>query len=261
MLTYAMTASLSSLSNEDRKEMIQDQFGRIMKSDDLELETEEKIFTLVKENGEFKLFFNYGEPYKTQLLNQRIEEMEKEAEEYVRTIEYEKALASYKEMTVLDRNNESLKFRLAELESITKKITRLGNDLTLGKLTFEPIKIEIKKIKLNKKSWASDKEVLSEEAYLVLTYQVRNNTDGEVFEFEDSRRYIKENAVYDNYGNEMSEYEMEYDTESVEDYKPRKLAPGETRVVKAVCEAPLSQKVEKFLWKVRLYIDNKKTED
>ncbi|MBX9852707.1 MAG: hypothetical protein K2X86_13255 [Cytophagaceae bacterium] len=262
MLTFAMTASLSTLSQNEKKEIIQDQFGRIMGSEDLELETEEKEFMLLKEQGEYKIFFNYGQPYKMELINQKISELEKKAEECLRVIDYQGALKTYRQMLSL-KNDEFIRMKIEEIEEIQKNTVALGNSATLGNLTFSPQKIEVRKIKISRRNWLgnSPKISLSEERYLVLTFQVKNNTDGEVLEFDDERRYRKEHTVYDNYGNEMKEFDWEFDMESVEDYKSKKLGPGETREVRAVCESPLSGKAEKFLWKVKLYTDNKKTEN
>ena len=262
MLTFAMTASLSTLDQDEKKEIIQDQFGRIMGSEDLELETEEKEFVLLKEQGEYRLFFNYGEPYKMEIINQKIGELEKKAEEYLRVTDCHSALNTYREMLNI-KNDEFIKMKMEEVEEIQKNTVVLGNSITLGNLTFTPKKIEVRQIKIARKNWLGNSHKISttDEKYFVLTFQVKNNTDGEVLEFDDERRYRKEHTVFDNYGNEMREFDWEFDMESVEDYKSKKLSPGEVREVRSVCESPLSGKAEKFLWKVRLYTDNKKTEN
>lgn len=262
MISFAMTSSLSQMTYEAKNDVMQEQFGKIMNSDELEIETEEKEYLIVRENGEYKIHLNLGQDKKMQLLNERLSEMESQAEEQKRIIDFSGALKTYKSMLAMHKDSY-IESEIADLEKIGRNTVQLGKKITLGKLNLLAKKIEVRKVKITKKNWLDEapKNVLSTENYLVLTFDVTNNCEGEVFEFYDANRYKKEHMVYDNYGNMMDEFNLEFDMNTVEDYFHKKLPAGETMEVRAVCEAPLSKKADKFLWKIRLYTDNKKTED
>ena len=262
MVTFAMTTSFSRMSEEEKNQVMQEQFGKIIKNDEIGVETEEKEFIVVREEGDFKIYLNLGEPHKQELITQQINELESKAEEQKRVIDFQGALNTYRSMYSIQRDETTLT-RIEEIEKIQKQTGRLGDKIKVGKLTLTPKKIEVRKINYDKKNWLEDapKKLTSQDAYLVLTFDVTNNCEGEVFEFYDESRYKKEHTVFDNYGNIMNEFSLAFDMESVEDYKHKKLPAGETMEVKAVCEAPLSRKAQTFLWRMKLYTDNKKTED
>jgi hypothetical protein len=262
MISFAMTSSISQMSHEAKNDVMQEQFGKIMNSDELEIETEEKEYLIVRENGEYKIHLNLGHDKKMQLLNEQLSKMETKAEEQKRVIDFTGALKTYRSMLALHKDTY-IESEIADLEKIKRNTVQLGKKISLGKLNFLPKKVEVRKVKITKKNWLDEapKNVLSTENYLVLTFDITNNNEGEVFEFYDANRYKKEHVVYDNYGNMMDEMDLEFDVKTVEDYIHKKLAAGETMEVRAVCEAPLSKKADQFLWKVKLYTDNKKTED
>jgi hypothetical protein len=251
------------MTEEDKNNVMQEQFGKIMTSDELEIETEEKEYLVIRENGEYKLHLNLGKDQKLQLLNEQLSKLESIAEEQKRVINFAGALKTYQSMLALSKDSY-IESEIEELQKIGKNTVALGKKITIGKLSFLPKKVEVRKVKITKKNWLNDespKHLFSTENFLVLTFDITNNCEGEVFEFYDANRYKKEHIVYDNYGNIMDEFDLEFDMKTVEDYRHQKLPAGETLEVKAVCEAPLSKKADNFLWRVKLYTDNKRTED
>lgn len=262
MVTFAMTTSFSRMSEEEKNNVMQEQFGKIIKNDEIGLEKEEKEFIVVREEDDFKIYLNLGEPEKQKIINQRINELESKAEEQKRVIDFQGALDTYRSMYSIEKEETTLT-RIEEIEKIQKQTGKLGDKIKVGKLIVTPKKIEVRKVNYDKKNWLEDapKKFTSEDFYLVLTFDVTNNCEGEVFEFYDESRYKKEHTVFDNFGNTMNEFSLAFDMESVEGYKHKKLPGGETMEVKAVCEAPLSRTAQNFLWRMKLYTDNKKTED
>jgi len=262
MITLAMATSVNKIPDNQKNEIMEEHFGKLMKSDDIELETEEKEFILIKEKGEFKIFLNLGYPYKMELLNQRIEELEKEAKEKIRRIDFDGALKMYDQIHKLNPSEE-LGFRTSEIKDILNHTVKLGQEIKTGNLIVRPTKVEIRKIKIDKKNWI-DKNPLtmeSSEPYFVMTFHVKNNCEGEVFEIFESNRFKKKNVVYDNFGNEMKEFMLDYDMINVEGNQMKQICPGEARQFRAICEPALSPTANKFIWKMRLFNDNKKTED
>lgn len=262
MVTFAMTTSFTKMSEEEKNGIMQEQFGRIMKDSEIQVETEEREFIAVRENGAYKLYLNLGAPHKMAILEQKLKELELIAEEQERVIDYEGALKTYRSMLELQKD-EYILARISEIEKIRQNTVTLGNKIQLGKLEVKPKKIEVRKINYDRKNWldGNPDRITSEEEYFVLTFDVTNNCEGEVFGFYDESRYKKEHRVFDNYGNIMDEFTMKFDMESVEGYKHKKLPEGETAEVRAVCEAPLSRKATTYLWRIKLYTDNKKTEE
>lgn len=262
MITLAMATSVNKISDNQKKEIMEEHFGKLMKSDAIELETEEKEFILVKENEEYKIFLNLGYPYKMELLNHRIEELEKDAKEKIRRIDFEGALKVYDEIHKL-KPSEELGFRTSEIKEVLNHTVKLGEEIKTGNLIIRPTKIEMKKIKIEKKNWLDRNPLIVEstEPYFVMTFNVKNNCEGEVFEIFESNRFKKKNVVYDNFGNEMKEFQLDYDMISVEGNQMKQICPGEARQYRAICEPALSPRASKFVWKMRLFTDNKKTED
>jgi hypothetical protein len=262
MITFAMSTSFSKINEEEKNSIMHEQFGKILKSEEIETETEEKEFAVIEENGNYKIYLDLGYPYKQEVLDSLTSKLESEAEEHIRLIDFNAALNSYKKILALRSTNDT-KQKILDLEIQEKNTVELGEKLLIGKLIFKPKKAEVRKINITRANWLDEEEknIISEEEYFVLTFDITNNCEGEVFSFDEENKYKKEHTVYDNFGNIMSEFDLQYYMEHVENYIHKKLRPGETREVKAVCEAPLSKKSEKFLWKVKLFTDNKKTED
>jgi hypothetical protein len=100
---------------------------------------------------------------------------------------------------------------------------------------------------------------MSKEKYFVLTFLVTNQNEGEFFYLFEEGKHKRNHKVKDNFGNQMDQFIPEFDIISVEGNIEAKLLPGETRIVKAICEAPLSTKADKFIWEMRLVVDNRST--
>lgn len=256
MLVYAM-ASSSSMNDAEKDRFLEKHYENLIQQEDTELEVEQKEFTLIKENGDYKLFFNFGEPHREELLNQKIDNLNLIAEEKIRKMDYEGSKMIYKKMLAL-RNDETTREKLKSIDETICTQINLGQKKDIGKISVKPLRVEIKKILIEKKNWlgGDSKKEISKENYLVLTFLVSNQFEGEFFHLLEEGRYKRNYQVTDNYGNEMNPFIPDFDVLSVEENLTGKLLPGETRIVKAICEAPLSPKAEKFIWNMKLVVDN-----
>jgi hypothetical protein len=260
MVSFAMVTAFTKQSSEERNEVMEKKFAELLKSKELQTVTEEKEFKVIKENEEYKLFLNLGLPQKLQRLREELEKLNSYAEEELRLINFEDALKIYRRMMSL-QFSEHINSKIKEIEKIRKNTVCLGENICLGNTRFTPKSVEVKRVNISKINWygGPSREELSNEEYFVLTYQIKNTSEGQVFSHEDENKYKTESQVFDNFGNIMNEFELNYDMENAEGKSYKKLAPGETRETKSICEAPLSKTAGEFLWKIKLYTDNRKT--
>jgi hypothetical protein len=261
MLAMAMATSINRMPSPQKKELLEEQFVKIMKSEEVEVETEEKEFTLIRENGQYKVFLNLGYPHKLEMLNHKIESLEKEAEEKIRRIDFENALAIYQKIGTL-KKDAGAENRIKNIEDILSHRIQLGEKIKAGNIVLKAEKVELRKIRIFKKNWASNTPIVSEseEPLFVLSFNVLNNCEGEVIEIFENKRYKRNNTIYDNFGNEMKEFLLDFDMMNIEGYEHKKIRPGESKKMIAVCEPGLSPKANKFIWKMNVFTDNKQTE-
>jgi hypothetical protein len=262
MVSFAMVTAFTKQSSEERNAVMEKKFAELLKSKELETITEEKEFKVIRENNEYKLFLNLGLPQKLQKLKAELEKLNSYAEEELRLINFDGALKIYKKMLSL-QYSENINSKIKEIETIKKHTVCLGEQISLGNILFVPKSIEVRGVSISKINWygGTPTEELSNEDYFVLTYEIKNTSEGQVFSHEDENKYKTESQVFDNFGNSMDEFELDYDMENVEGKSFKKLKPGEFRETKAICEAPLSKASGSFLWKIKLYTDNRKTVD
>jgi hypothetical protein len=260
MLSFAMLSAFSKQSHEEKNAAMEEKFDELLKSKELATITEEKEFRVIKEQKRYKLFLNLGLPQKMEKMKAELEKLNGQAEEELRVINFDGAIRIYKKMLSM-QYNEKIFRKIQEIENIRKNTVKLNEKIYAGNLIFIPKTVEVRKVNIGKVNWYGGlpHETLSQDKYFVLSYEITNNSDGEVFAHEDENKYRKEHVVHDNFGNAMPEFELNYDMEHVEKNIYKKLEPGETRPVKAVCEAPSSKSANQFLWQVRLYTDNKKS--
>jgi hypothetical protein len=260
MLSFAMVSAFSKQSHEEKNAAMEEKLGELLKSKELATITEEKEFRVIKEKNRYKLFLNLGLPQKMEKMRAELEKLNGQAEEELRVINFDGAIRIYKKMLSMQYDEKILQ-KVQEIENIRKNTVKLNEKTYAGNLTFIPKTVEVRRVNIGKVNWYGGlpQEALSQDKYFVLSYEITNNSDGEVFAHEDENKYKKEHVVHDNFGNVMSEFELNYDVEHVEKNLYKKLEPGETRLVKAVCEAPSSKSANQFLWQVKLYTDNKKS--
>lgn len=260
MVGFAMMTAISNKNDQEKNSAMEKKLSELLRSDEIETITEEKEFIVLRENKDYRLYLNLGLPVKLQRLREDLDIMSIRAEEAFRRTDLENALRIYRTMQNMQYSDDVQK-RIADLELIRKHTVMPGEKLKIGKLEFSPLSIEKRKITFDKINWHGGLpgRMVSEEEYLVLTYEVRNISEEQVFSHEEENRYKKKHLVYDNYGNTMSEFALTYDMECVEGNHYKKMSPGESRICRAVCETPLSGKSEKFLWQVKLITDNKNT--
>jgi hypothetical protein len=262
MVSFAMVTAFTKQSTEERNEVMERKFAELLKSQELETVTEEKEFKVIKENEEYKVFLNLGLPQKLQKLKAELEKLNTYAEEELRLINFEGALRIYKKMLSL-QYSENINSKIREIEKIRKHTVCLGENILIGNILFVPKSVEVRRVNISKINWYGGPSIdeLSNDDYFVLHYEVKNTSRGQVFSQEDENKYKMESQVFDDFGNIMNEFELNFDMDNVEGKSFKKLKPGESRETKAVCEAPLSKAAGRFLWKLKLYTDNRKTID
>jgi hypothetical protein len=260
MISFAMISAITKQSPEEKNAAMEVKLAELLKGNESATITEEREFRVIKEKESYKLFLNLGLPQKMEKMQAQIEMLNTQAEEELRLINFESAVNTYKKMISI-QYNEKTHQKIQEIENIKKNTVNLGEKIYAGNIIFSPKTVEVRKVNIAKVNWYGGfaYESLTHEDHFVLSYEITNNSDGQVFAHEDENKYKKEHVVHDNFGNVMTEFDMNYDMEHVEKNTYKKLEPGETRVVKAVCEAPLSKTASQFLWQVKLYTDNKKS--
>jgi hypothetical protein len=260
MVSFAMVTAFTKQSSEERNEVMEKKFAELLKSKELETVTEEKEFKVIQEEEEAKIFLNLGLPKKLEKLKAELERLNTYAEEELRLINFEGALKIYKKMLSL-QYNENINYKIREIENIRKHTVCIGENIQMGNILFTPKNMEVRKVSISKINWYGGlpQHELSNDEYCVLTYEIKNTSEGQVFSTEDENKYKTESLLHDNFGNIMTEFDLNYDMENVEGKMYKKLGPGECRVMKTVCEAPLSKAAGQFLWKMRLFTDNKKS--
>lgn len=255
--------SLFSGDDDTEKKNITKEISSILKNKDLGKVEEEKEFLLVKEKKDYKIFLNFGLPSKMAQLKGKIEELHTKADEEFRKINFSEALNTLGQIKTLDAKDQKAIYKIKEINRIKENTTTLDNIISAGNLHVKPISIEIRKIKIAKDPifGVKSKSEFSKENYIVLTYLVRNTSEEEAFFHLDEDLQNTEVEVRDNFGNSFTQYLYDPGYETVEDMTFKKMAPGETRLCAAICEAPLAKKAEKFLMKLKLFKDNKQTMD
>jgi hypothetical protein len=260
MISFAMISAITKQSPEEKNAAMEVKLAELLNGSELTTITEEREFRVIKEKQNYKLYLNLGLPQKMEKMQAQIDMLNTQAEEELRLINFEGAVNTYKKMISI-QYNDKLHQKIQEIENIRKNTVNLGEKIYAGNVIFSPKSVEVRKVNIAKVNWYGGfaYESLTHEDHFVLSYEITNNSDGEVFAHEDENKYKKEHVVHDNFGNVMTEYDMNYDVEHVEKNNFKKLQPGETRIVKAVCDAPLSKTASQFLWQVKLYTDNKKS--
>jgi hypothetical protein len=260
MVGFAMVSAFTKQSNEEKNAEMEAKLAELLKRNKLGTITEEKEFRVIKEKERYKLYLNLGLPQKMEKLHAELEKLNVQAEEEVRMINFESAVKIYRRMLSMEYD-EKLREKIQEIETIRKNTIKPGEKIRTGNLTFFPRTVEVRKVNIARVNWYGGlpQESVSSADHFVLSYEITNNSAGEVFSHEDENKYRKEHVVHDNFGNAMTEFDLGYDMEHVERNTYKKLGPGETRMIKAVCEAPLSKAASRFLWQVKLYTDNKKS--
>lgn len=259
LVSYAMLTPFSSLSPEEQMEAIRQKFDAIMMSKDRLMVTNEHIFKVLKEDKGYRLFLNLGYLEKQKRVQALVNKLLIQAHEYERTANYDKALQYYERAFDLKRDTE-IRERIEKLTNIRESMLSLGHGRRLGNLYFTPLKVEQRPAWLKKFDGSDFFEITSEE-WLIFTYEVKNISEGEVFAIEDEFLYKTESLVVDNFGNKMRELRPDAFTREIEGKRWCRLKPGEVRVFKTACEAPLSDSASKFIWKINLITNNNNREE
>ncbi|MFN6946171.1 MAG: hypothetical protein ACK4ND_14570 [Cytophagaceae bacterium] len=261
MVNYAMFTVLTKKNEYEKNASVVEKFNQLLLSSAAETVTEEKEFIVIKENRKYKLFLDLGLPVKKEKIREQVQELKNSATKNEKFINYDAALKTYKKMYSMEKDEE-VRGKIDELEYMKKNTIGIGEERQFGNLKFKPEKIEVRRVNMMKMNWYAGVPVrdVSDEEYFVLTFTATNTSKDQIFSYEDENKHITENMVRDNLGNTMHEFGPSYDIYCVEDNEYKKLGPGESRKYKVVCDAPVTM-ADLFLWEIKLYTDNQKTEE
>ncbi len=256
LVGYAMYSAFATLPENQQALAIARKFDAIMMSKDRLQVTEEKVFRLIKEKDEYRLFLDLGRPYKQQLLHKEAENLRKKAELKEQNGDFEAALQMYNESLAL-KHDQVVLSRAILIKRRLEHTLYPGQQKDFGMLRFRPETIEIRKVRIrrNPQGLPAYTEYTANE-YMVMTYQVQNISEGQVFAIEEDNIFRTKSRLTDNYGNIMRELRPDIYTDEIEGMEFRLLKPGEKAVFKVVCEVPLNNKAGKFTWKILLKTDN-----
>jgi hypothetical protein len=204
-------------------------------------------YTMIKEDGEYRVFQNYGLPAK-------MIEFEKSIEEFEKVYDYEGALNFANKFYQKNRNKE-VATRLNEIQMKNDNIARLNTPLTIGSLEFTPLSIEVKNVEYSYKEWNKVKKKVTEEKFFLLTYKVKNSSKAQVFSPRQFSSWSKYNFVSDDAGNEMPVADLGYNA-YIDEEKNKQLQPGEEIMFHAVCKSPANENASRYLWTLKLRVNN-----
>ena len=240
--------TMMALNEKERIELIEDKLSAyIDKKEELPFNTSEKKYTLIKENGDYKVFMNYALPHKTEELNMSIADLKK-------NFRYDEALDLVNNFLSKNDSEEIRKVR-EYLEEMKASTTMLNTPITIGSLEFIPLTIAVQNIEYFKKSWNRTTKKNSNEKYFVMEYKVKNISKAQVFAPRDFSSWTKYNYITDNDGNEMKVANLGYGS-YVDSNKKIKLQPGDKTTFHAVCKSPANENANHYLWTVLLRVNN-----
>lgn len=261
LVGYAMYTAFGTLPENQKSLAIAKKFDAIMMSKDRLLVSEEKVFKLIKEDEEHRIHLNLGYPEKLKEQLKMVDKLKEEAYSKELKGDYLSAFEIYCKALSLHYDEEVFERREAVKEIIDHSLF-LGQEAKFNMLKFKPYNIEKRKavIKKNLRGLPTRYEYTSRD-YLILTFEVQNISEGQVFSYEQEGIFKSESVVTDHYGNIMRELRPGVYTDVIEGKVYNLLQPGEKNMVKVACEAPLNEHAEKFTWSILLNTDNKGTQE
>lgn len=257
LVEYAMSTVFSSLTENQQATAISRKFESIMMSKDRLLVSERKVYTVIKEPEGYKIFLDLGFFEKQKRRDEHVAQIKQQAFLKEDNMEFNAALAMYNQILSLSFDQEAAN-RKAELESRLESTLKPGESKVFGSLKFKPIHFERRRalIKRNPRDFPSYLEPTMNE-YLIITFEVQNISEGQVFAIEDEMPFNAESIITDNFGNIMKELLPEVYTDQIEGKVFKQLKPGEKHVFKTACDVPLNNSAKEFTWSINLKTDNK----
>jgi len=257
LVEYAMSTVFSTLPENQQASAISKKFESIMMSKDRLLVSEEKVYTVIKEQKGYRIFLDLGLPEKQRMQDEKFSMLKQQAIEKEENLEYDAALILYDQLLAKAFDSE-IADRKIQLENRLYSTLKPGQSQVFGNLKFRAVGFEKRRalIKKNPRHMPSFFEYTMNE-YLILTFEVQNVSEGQVFAIEDNMPFNTESKITDNFGNIMKELLPEVYTDQIEDKIFKLLQPGEKQVFKIACDAPLNSRAKEFTWSIDLQTDNK----
>jgi predicted phage tail protein len=248
LIGLAESFQLLAMDQKQRIKFLKEKFENYVETNQtLPTFEEEVIYTIIKEDGNFKIFLNFGLPKK-------MVEFEKVIEDFETKYDYEGAYNFAKEFYSKNRNKE-IAARLKEIQTKNQNVAKLNKSLTIGSLEFTPLNIEVKNVVYFYREWNKVKSKTTAEKYFYMTYKVKNTSKAQVFSPRNFNSWSKYNFINDDTGNEMPVADLGYNVYIDED-KEKQLQPGEEITFHAVCKSPANENATRYLWTLKLRVNN-----
>lgn len=219
--------------------------------------SEEKIFKVVSEKNDYKIFLNFGKKKSTKTLkNHKLDEKITKA---IKELRFEAALSLQKVKDSVEGGR--LSKQTSDLQNIMKHTITLGKTLKMGNLEITALSAEIRPVKFQLDHTPGEKprELISDEQYFILTCKIVNLCNQEFFCPKEKLSIKGDVNVQDNFGNQMHEVVIPEGISTIDGNSYKNLRPGEVRIMEFICEMPLVLQAEKYLWKIKLNTDNRNT--
>jgi hypothetical protein len=235
------------MTEKESTEYFEDKLTEYLKNNEAPIIEIENSYVLVKENGQFKVYMNYGLPFK-------IAEFEEKMEDLLSNFQFNEALL-YANQFYSKNEATKVKSTIEKLEEKIKRVTNLNKSITIGSIEFTPLKIEIKEVDYFIKNWNSIVKKTTQEKYFVLTYKLRNISKAQVFSPRQFTSYSNYNFIQVNTGNKMDVANIEYGA-YIDQEVFKLLQPNEEIVYHAVCYSPANENANNYLWNLQLRVSN-----
>lgn len=257
LVEYAMSTVFSTLPENQQASAISKKFEAIMMSKDRLLVSEERVFTVIKEPKGYRIFLDLGLPDKQRKQDEKLALLKQQALQMEENMEFDAALKIYDQLLNVKFDEEVADHKL-QLENRLQSTLKPGQSKVFGNLQFKSVGFEKRRalIKKNPRDMPSYLEHTMNE-YLILTFEVQNVSEGQVFAIEENMPFYAESTITDNFGNIMKELLPEVYTDQIENKTFKLLQPGEKYVFRIACDAPLNYSAKEFTWSINLHTDNK----
>lgn len=244
---------MMGMDEKERIEYFEDKLSDYIKDNkDIPMSEDENLYTLIKEDGNYKVFMNFGLPIKLEEFYGKIKELESK-------FQFEDAIKLTNNFISKNRSASAIS-EVNDINDKLQRVTRLNKPIIIGSLEFTPQSIEVKNVEYFVKNYRSEEKKVSTEKYFVMTYKVKNVSKAQVFGPRDFSSFSDYNFILDESGNKMTVPDMPYgafidrDTE-----KP--IQPEEEIVFHAICKSPANENAENFLWNLQLRINNQERDN
>jgi hypothetical protein len=244
---------LMGMDEKERMEYFEDKLSDYIKDmKDIPISEAVNVYTLVKEDGKYKVFMNYGLPIKLGEFYSKIEELESK-------LQFEEALALTNNFISKNQSVSSIK-KVKGISDKVKSVTSLNKPIIIGSLEFTPQNIEVKNVDYFEKNYRGEQKKVTTEKYFLLTYKVKNVSKAQVFGPRNFTSFSDYNFILDDSENKMMVPDMPYGAFIDRDVE-KPLQPDQEIVFHAICKSPANENAENYLWNLQLRINNQERDN